>query len=75
MTLHLSQKGGLSRYWEHYLEDPSYYSPLLYSYKDFSIPTEFVRALGEPEDACDDEDEDDTTEGQDQPLPRPVAAN
>ncbi|KAI8442016.1 hypothetical protein MSG28_005666 [Choristoneura fumiferana] len=33
---------------------------------------EFVRALGEPEDACDDEDEEDAIEI---PLPRPVAAN
>ncbi|XP_035448475.2 uncharacterized protein LOC118274847 isoform X1 [Spodoptera frugiperda] len=36
---------------------------------------EFVRALGEPEDACDDEDEDDTTDGPDLMLQRPVAAN
>ncbi|XP_026727321.1 neo-calmodulin-like isoform X2 [Trichoplusia ni] len=36
---------------------------------------EFVRALGEPEDACDDEDEDDPTDGPDLLLPRPVAAN
>lgn len=36
---------------------------------------EFVRALGEPEDACDDEDEDDTTDGPDLLVPRPVAAN
>ncbi|XP_045454338.1 calmodulin-like [Melitaea cinxia] len=36
---------------------------------------EFVRALGEPEDACDDEDDEDPNEGADLPLPRPVAAN
>lgn len=35
---------------------------------------EFVRALGEPEDACDDEDDEDATEGTDIQLPRPVAA-
>ncbi|CAB3245822.1 unnamed protein product [Arctia plantaginis] len=36
---------------------------------------EFVRALGEPEDACDDEDEDDPTEGPDLLMPRRIAAN
>ncbi|KAJ0173217.1 hypothetical protein K1T71_011393 [Dendrolimus kikuchii] len=36
---------------------------------------EFVRALGEPEDACDDEDDEDTLEGADLPLARPVHAN
>ncbi|XP_061722957.1 neo-calmodulin [Cydia pomonella] len=35
---------------------------------------EFVRALGEPEDACDDEDEDDVIDTE-IALPRPVAAN
>ncbi|XP_034827662.1 calmodulin [Maniola hyperantus] len=36
---------------------------------------EFVRALGEPEDACDDEDDEDTNDGIDITLTRPVAAN
>lgn len=36
---------------------------------------EFVRALGEPEDACDDEDDEDPTDGTDILLSRPVAAN
>ncbi|XP_064074305.1 neo-calmodulin [Vanessa tameamea] len=36
---------------------------------------EFVRALGEPEDACDDEDDEDLNEGTDILLARPVAAN
>ncbi|XP_041971854.1 neo-calmodulin-like isoform X2 [Aricia agestis] len=36
---------------------------------------EFVRALGEPEDACDDEDDDDLADGSDLLLQRPVAAN
>ncbi|XP_063628241.1 neo-calmodulin isoform X1 [Cydia splendana] len=35
---------------------------------------EFVRALGEPEDACDEEDEDDVIDTE-IALPRPVAAN
>ncbi|KAI5633495.1 EF hand domain-containing protein [Phthorimaea operculella] len=36
---------------------------------------EFVRALGEPEDACDDDEDDDVIESPDIQLPRPVAAN
>ncbi|CAH0402670.1 unnamed protein product [Chilo suppressalis] len=36
---------------------------------------EFVRALGEPEDACDDDEDEDATEGTEIPLPRAVAAN
>nr|QDR50913.1 Calmodulin-like protein [Heliconius melpomene] len=35
---------------------------------------EFVRALGEPEDACDDEDDEDPNDGTDILLSRPVAA-
>ncbi|KAJ2940217.1 hypothetical protein O0L34_g11784 [Tuta absoluta] len=36
---------------------------------------EFVRALGEPEDACDDDEDDDVIESPDLQLMRPVAAN
>ncbi|XP_052751770.1 neo-calmodulin-like [Galleria mellonella] len=36
---------------------------------------EFVRALGEPEDACDDEDDEEQTDGAEVPLQRPITAN
>lgn len=36
---------------------------------------EFVRALGEPEDACDDEDDDDLNDGTEMHLTPQVAAN
>ncbi|CAF4800110.1 unnamed protein product [Pieris macdunnoughi] len=36
---------------------------------------EFVRALGEPEDACDDEEDDDILETSDVPSPRSVLAS
>lgn len=47
-----------------------------YYYYILSIPfVEFVRALGEPEDACDDDEDDDTPEVADLPTQRAVAAN